>query len=134
MAALVVDSNSACTALRRGLGATSWFVLEELVIGAEMTERGVLRVRASTRALAVSLELNKDTVTRVLAKLRACGVITVVARGGATGASVFTINVPAGVVIAQSAVDVGVGVGTRRGKRRHTSGQDQAVTQLSLLT
>ena len=42
---------------------------------------GGLRARASTRELALSLELNKDTVTRALAKLRACGVITVVDAG-----------------------------------------------------
>jgi hypothetical protein len=31
MAALVVDGSSACVELRARLGATAWFVLEELV-------------------------------------------------------------------------------------------------------
>ena len=132
MVALIVDSGSACVALRRRLGATAWFVLEELVIGAEAVESGGLRARASTRELALRLELNKDTVTRALAKLRASGVITVARRGGATGASVFAINVPTGLVIDHRGVDVDVVA--RRGKRRRRGEQNKAVVQLSLLS
>ena len=119
MAALVVDNGSACVALRRRLGATAWFVLEELVIGAEVVDTGGLRARMSTRELALSLELNKDTVTRALVKLRASGVITVARRGGAAGASVFAISVPAGLVLAERVV--AVEVVARRGKRRAPS-------------
>ena len=132
MTGLIVDSGSACVALRRRLGATAWFVLEELVMGAEIVDAGGLRARASTRELALSLELNKDTVTRALAKLRACGVITVARRGGATGASVFAISVPASLVIDRRGVDADVVA--RRVKRRQTGAQNEAVAQLSLLT
>jgi DNA-binding transcriptional ArsR family regulator len=120
-------------ALRRRLGATAWFVLEELVIGAEVVETGGLRTRASTRELALRLELNKDTVTRALAKLRGCGVITVARRGGATGASVFAISVPAGVVVVDRTADVDV-VARRGNRRRGTGEQSGSGAQLSLLT
>ena len=132
MVALVVDSGSACLALRRRLGATAWFALEELVVGAEVVGKGSLRVRVSTRELASSLDLNKDTVTRALAKLRTYGVITVVARGGATGATVFAVNVPAGLVIEERVVDVDRTA--RRAVRRRTSERSQRAVQLSLLS
>jgi hypothetical protein len=132
MVALVLDSNSACVGLRCRLGATAWFVLEELVMGAEVVEKGSLRVRASTRELALILELNKDTVTRALAKLRTCGVITVVTRGGGTGASEFAVSVPADLLLAERSTEAGVVA--RRGKRRGTNEQNQTVAQLSLLT
>ncbi|MEO8696403.1 MAG: hypothetical protein ABI658_23005 [Acidimicrobiales bacterium] len=132
MVALVVDSSSACVELRCRLGATVWFVLEELVIGAEIVNEGDLRTRTSTRALASKLELNKDTVTRALAKLRACGVITAVTRGGATGASVFTISVPVGLLRAERVV--AVEVAARRRKPRVPDERTQSVAQLSLLT
>ena len=132
MVALVVDGRSACVDLRCRLGATAWFVLEELVIGAEIVNMGDLRARTSTRALALKLELNKDTVTRALAKLRACGVITVATRGGATGASVFAITVPADLILTDPVV--AVEVVARRGKRRTPSEQTQTVAQLSLLS
>ena len=132
MVAFVVDSTSACAASRRELGATAWFVLEELVIRSALEDDRSLRVQVSTRDLAVSLGLNKDTVTRILARLRARGVVALVARGGASGASVFSIVVPAGLVIIQRVPEVDAGA--RRGKRRRTSEQDQNVAQLSLLT
>ena len=132
MAALVVDNSATCLELRRQLGATAWFVLEELVVQALAGSDGVLRAQVSTRALSARLALNKDTVTRALAKLRACGVINVVTRGGATGASVYEISVPAGLVLAERVVEVNVVA--RRGKRRQTREQNRTVAQLSLLT
>jgi hypothetical protein len=132
MAALVVDNSATCLELRRQLGATSWFVLEELVVHAVAESGGMLRAQVSTRELSAKLALNKDTVTRALAKLRSCGVITVVARGGATGASVFAIRVTAGLVIDDRGVVADVVA--RRGKRRRTGAPHEAVAQLSLLT
>jgi hypothetical protein len=89
-------------------------------------------VACTSRELALSLELNKDTVTRGLAKLRSCGVITMVTRGGATGASVFAISVPAGLVIDDRGADVDVVA--RRGKRRRRGAPHEAASRLSLLT
>jgi hypothetical protein len=53
-------------------------------------------------------------------------------RLGATGASVFAISVPAGLVIDDRGADVDVVA--RRGKRRRRGAPHEAVAQLSLLT
>ena len=114
MAAFVVDNSATCLELRRQLGATAWFVLEELVVHAVAESDGMVRAQVSTRELSARLALNKDTVTRALAKLRACGAVTAVARGGSAGASVFAIHVPTGLVIDDRGADVDVAA--RRGK------------------
>jgi hypothetical protein len=132
MAALVVDNSATCLELRRQLGSTAWFLLEELVVQAVAGSDGVLRTQVSTRELSARLALNKDTVTRTLAKLRARGAIAAVTRGGSAGASVFAVNVLAGLVIEERVVDVDVVA--RRGKRRRTSEQHETTAQLSLLT
>jgi hypothetical protein len=89
---LIVDASEDCRSRRRSLGATAWIVLEELVVRAVAVE-GELRVQVPTRELAVTLGLNKDTVTQALARLRATNTIRRTKRG-ATGASVFSIHLP----------------------------------------
>ena len=112
------------------VGAMPWFVLEELVMRSAV-EDAELRVQVSTGELARIVDVNKDTVTRSLAKLRSCGVISVVARGGSTGPTLFAINLPAGLV----ASDVVAHEGTRRARRPRTDGTlDDVDVQLSLLS
>ena len=79
--------------LRRSLGPTAWFVLEELLWRAE-TAQGQLQVQISTRELAAALGLNKDTVTRALARLRNSGVVVRERRDDVTGKSTFVLRVP----------------------------------------
>ena len=79
--------------LRRTLGPTAWFVLEELLWRAD-TASGQLRVRVPTRVLAAALGLNKDTVTRALGRLRTAGVLVRVRRDDVTGKSGFVLCVP----------------------------------------
>jgi hypothetical protein len=88
---LVVDGGVECSALRRSLGATAWFVLEELLLRATAELDGRLVVQVSTRELAEALGLNKDTVTRALARLREFKHIGFVARGGSAGAARFVV-------------------------------------------
>ena len=90
----MIDGGVECATLRRTLGATAWFVLEELALRAAVDGYGKLVVQVSTRELAESLGLNKDTVTRALARLRECKHIGVVARGGSAGAARFAIHAP----------------------------------------
>ena len=91
---LVIDGGARCCALRRALGPTAWFVLEELAFRATATSEGKLVVQVSTRELAEALGLNKDTVTRALAKLRQYKHIDVVTRGGSVGAARFAVQAP----------------------------------------
>ena len=79
--------------LRRSLGPTAWFVLEELLWRAE-TAQGQLQVQISTRELAAALGLNKDTVTRALGRLRNAGVVVPARRDDVTGKSQFVLCVP----------------------------------------
>ena len=136
MAAFVVDNIPACAATRRQLGATAWFVLEELVIRSALEDDGSLRAQVSTRDLAVSLGLNKDTMTRALAQLRARGVVAVLARGGAAGASIFAIDLPAGVTGRQPESSGRERIAADRSRRTRVerSRRDQRGTQLSLLS
>jgi DNA-binding transcriptional ArsR family regulator len=73
--------------LRRHLGPTAWFVFEELA--ASSTRCPPLNeVVATTRSLAETLGLSKDTVARALSKLRRAGLIE--ARQDRTSAGAFT--------------------------------------------
>ncbi|MEO8696516.1 MAG: hypothetical protein ABI658_23595 [Acidimicrobiales bacterium] len=96
--------------LRRALGATAWFVLEELVVRATVID-GELRVRAPTREIADALGLNKDTVTQALVRLRANKTITSVRRGGSGGATAFAVHIPSRLItiplLADEAAEVG---------------------------
>lgn len=91
---LLVDGGGECAALRRSLGATAWFVLEELALRATADGDGTLVVQVSTRELAEALALNKDTVTRALARLRERKHLSLVARGGLAGAARLSIHAP----------------------------------------
>jgi hypothetical protein len=88
---LVIDGGVECATLRRTLGATAWFVLEELALRATANGDGKLTVQVSTRELAEALALNKDTVTRALGRLRERRHIGLVARGGSSGAARFVV-------------------------------------------
>jgi DNA-binding transcriptional ArsR family regulator len=69
---VVFDARSA--ELRRALGASSWFVLEELLLQSEV--RASERVaEASVRSLARALGVTKDTVARAIGRLRAAGIV-----------------------------------------------------------
>ena len=74
--------------------ATAWFVLEELALRSSTDRDGTLTVQVSTRDLADALALNKDTVTRALARLREHKCIGVVARGGSAGAARLSVHTP----------------------------------------
>ena len=91
---MLVDGGAECAALRRSLGATAWFVLEELALRATADAAGTLTVQVSTRELADALALNKDTVTRALGRLRDGNHIRVVSRGGSSGAACLSIHAP----------------------------------------
>ena len=132
---LVVDGDAECSALRRTLGPTAWFVLEELAFRATADGDGKLVVQVSTRELAESLGLNKDTVTRALARLRECKHIGVVARGGSVGAARFAIYAPGLTRLARVDPDrptptTTEGPARTRPHRRRAEG---GVSQLSLL-
>ena len=72
---LVVDASS--TDLRRRVGANSWVVLEELLLGASIAASGCAESRATVRALAERTGLSKDTVARSLQRLRKAGAFRV---------------------------------------------------------
>ena len=73
---LVVDARS--TDLRRRVGANSWVVLEELLLGASIAAAaGCAESRATVRALAERTGLSKDTVARSLQRLRKAGAFRV---------------------------------------------------------
>ena len=72
---LVVDARS--TDLRRRVGANSWVVLEELLLGASIAATGCAESRATVRALAERTGLSKDTVARSLQRLRKAGAFRV---------------------------------------------------------
>ena len=91
---LVIDGGADCSELRRALGPTAWFVLEELAFRATANSEGKLFVQVATRELAGALGLNKDTVTRALARLREYKHIDVVTRGGSAGAARFAVHAP----------------------------------------
>jgi hypothetical protein len=132
---LVVDGGGECAVLRRTLGATAWFVLEELAIRATANGDGKLIVQVSTRDLAEALALNKDTVTRALARLRERKHIGLVARGGSTGAARFAVHTPGLTRLTKTDLDVPtrttneVPARTRLQRRRGETG----ASQLSLL-
>ena len=141
---LIVDASTDSRSLRRTLGATAWFVLEELVVRAVAVE-GELRVQVPTRELAVTLGLNKDTVTKALARLRVNNTITSMKRGGSVGASAFSIHLPSRLTTHRSSANapaeatspaapspVAQGA-TRRRRGRGRRALDGTAEQLSLL-
>ena len=88
---MVVSSARRCAELSaRQRGSFS----KSFALRAAVDDYGKLVVQVSTRELAESLGLNKDTVTRALARLRECKHIGVVARGGSAGAARFAIHAP----------------------------------------
>ena len=74
---LIVGSR--CVELRRQVGANSWVVLEEILLGSspDETVEGRAITRATVRALATRTGLSKDTVSRSIQKLRRARVLDV---------------------------------------------------------
>ncbi|MEO8698143.1 MAG: hypothetical protein ABI658_31905 [Acidimicrobiales bacterium] len=133
-ASLVLDGGRECAALRRTLGATAWFVLEELALLATANGDGQLLVQVSTRGLAEALGLNKDTVTRALARLRESHCVGVVSRNGSVGAARYSVHAPGLTRLASVNSDTPTPATTKgparpRLHRRHI----EATSQLSLL-
>jgi hypothetical protein len=112
--------------LRRSLGPTAWFVLEELLWRAE-TAQGQLQVQISTRELAAALGLNKDTVTRALARLRNSRVVVRLRRDDVTGRSTFVLRVPHALHVTSASLDA------ERHNARGRPARSRSADQLSLL-
>ena len=139
----MVDASEDCRSRRRSLGATAWIVLEELVVRAVAVE-GELRVQVPTRELAVTLGLNKDTVTQALARLRATSTIAWT-KLGATGASAFSIHLPLHLITHRSVANTSAAAASpavprptaksapRRRRGRADRRPDVTAGQLSLL-
>jgi hypothetical protein len=135
---ILVDGGAECAALRRSLGATARFVLEELALRATADDAGTRTVQVSTRELADALALNKDTVTRALGRLREGAHITVVSRGGSTGAARWSVHAPGmtwleGDRQLRSSDRSATGLSGRRSRRRRGQREYPGVRQLSLL-
>jgi DNA-binding transcriptional MocR family regulator len=65
-----------CRPTRKTLDPTAWFVLEELVMNADLgTSEVTVLVPASVRALATELGLSKDTVAAALRRLANAGIV-----------------------------------------------------------
>jgi len=83
--------------LRRHVGPTAWVVLEEMLQRSTSDGDDVV-AQVSIRALASSLGLAKDTVTRAVGRLRDLGVIDASqarARSGVFEAGSYRLAVPA---------------------------------------
>jgi hypothetical protein len=100
----VVLTRAACSA-KAALGPTAWVVLEELVLGAELSADGRLVVTTSVRRLGAALRLDKDTVARALARLSAGGFVLRCAAERPVNASCYVVASISGLT------RVGVGLG-----------------------
>jgi hypothetical protein len=101
----VVLTRAACSA-KAALGPTAWVVLEELVLGAELSSDGRLVVTTSVRRLGAVLRLDKDTVARALARLGADGFVIRCAAERPVNASCYVVASISG--LARVGVDVDV--------------------------
>lgn len=61
--------------VKRAVGLTAWGVLEDIALDASLDAEGRLVAETSARAIAGNLGVNKETVTRHLARLRAHGFV-----------------------------------------------------------
>lgn len=61
--------------VKRAVGLTAWGVLEDIALDASLDAEGRLVAETSARAIAANLGLNKETVTRHLARLREHGFV-----------------------------------------------------------
>jgi hypothetical protein len=122
--------------LRRSLGATSWMVLEELML--RSTDDADDRVASvSVRGLATSLGLAKGTVAGALGRLRHAGLLAALQdrdRAGQFTVGAYRLNVPADALAVMPATAPAASPSTvapaRRRAPRHTAA---AATQLALL-
>jgi DNA-binding transcriptional MocR family regulator len=88
--------------LRRRLGPTAWFVLEEL-LSASRGEAARCRSTATVRSLAADLGFSKDTVARALARLSEVGIVVAEqqrAPAGTFATGSYRITIPDGISLA----------------------------------
>lgn len=97
----------AARSAKAALGPTAWVVLEELALGAERHSDGRLFVSTSVRRLGAVLGLDKDTVARALARLRAAGFVLRCTAERPVNASSYVVASISGL----ARVGVGVGLG-----------------------
>ena len=87
--------------LRRGLGPTSWVVLEELLLRSSGTASECLAC-VSVRSLAASLGIAKDTAARAIRRLRDFGLVTVAQQrtdAGIFATGTYVVSLPQGVTL-----------------------------------
>lgn len=88
-----------CRPTRKTLDPTAWFVLEELVMNADVGSSQVtVLVPASVRALATELGLSKDTVAAALRRLASAGIVQRVDQrngSGRFGGSIYLVDLAA---------------------------------------
>jgi len=100
---VAIDARS--TEVRRVIGASSWFVLEELLLKSEIRD-GERVADASVRSLARSLGVTKDTVARAIRRLRAGGIVAAGQARSTDGrfeTTTYVIDPPIGVTF----IDIG---------------------------
>lgn len=128
--AIVVDARS--SQLRRQVGPTAWMVLEEMLLLSHMSASGSARIACvSTRGLASSLGLAKDTVARAIRQLRDTGLVSAEQRRtdrGVFESGSYWIVVPEGITSATAATTA-LAVATTRPPRARVTQHDS--TQLS---
>ena len=98
---------------KAAIGPTAWVVFEELTLGAERGKDGRLIVTTSVRRLADALSLDKDTVARALARLRAGGFALRCVSERPANASCYVVASISGLT--RVGVDAGAGSGAGSG-------------------
>jgi hypothetical protein len=106
------------------VGPTAWTVLTALAVNAK-SDAGGMVVSASVRSLAANLSLNKDTVSRALARLRDAQLVVHVT--GRFEAGAYRLTVPADVIGFNP--DPPTGTGRRRSAQRASSGFQLALLE-----
>jgi hypothetical protein len=61
--------------VKQAVGLTAWGILEDIALDATLDVEGRLVAETNARRIAANLNLNKETVTRHLARLRAFGFV-----------------------------------------------------------
>jgi hypothetical protein len=94
---LLIDVDAA-SSVRKAVGPTAWFVLEALAVRAP-AGLSMVEIECSSRAVAESLDLSKDTVARSLRLLATVGIIDRIdhrnSRSGRFESSVYRVDLAA---------------------------------------
>jgi hypothetical protein len=99
--ATMVVLSPTCRALRRRLGALTWFVFEDVVLDAEPAGSG-LHAATSARRVAEHLGVTPGTAAGALRKLRQFGLLThrrLAGASGRFGLSSYRVVLPDGMAI-----------------------------------